>query len=226
MDLIEQYLRELKSLFWDNNMSPDDYQLERLANYALLVVQKNEAINLISRKDTENIIENHVFISALVTNYICEKPQRFLDIGTGGGFPGIPIAILKPMMRGILADSTGKKIDAVMEFIKKLKLSNVKAVNDRVESPTFIETYKESFDLFVSRATVPLSVLVRYSLPLMKEKAKILALKGGNLDDEIKEAETKYRSKIKSATVVDLKYKPTNLRNEKDKKLIILELMR
>ncbi len=226
MELIEQYLRELKSLFWENNMSPDDYQLERLANYAMLVVQKNEAINLISRKDTENIIENHVFISALVTNYICDKPKKFLDIGTGGGFPGIPIAILKPLLRGVLADSIGKKIDSVDEFIKKLKLSNVKTVNDRVENPAFIEAYKESFDIFVSRATVPVSVLVRYALPLMQEKAKILAIKGGNLDSEIKEAETKYKSKIRSATVVDLKYKPTNLRNEKDKKLIILELIR
>jgi 16S rRNA (guanine527-N7)-methyltransferase len=226
VDLFEQYLRELKSLFWENNMAPDISQIERLANYAQLVVQKNEVINLISRKDTEHIIENHVFMSSLVTNFISEKAKHFLDIGTGGGFPGIPITILRPLLRGVLADSTGKKIDAVSEFIKKLKLSNATAVNARVESPEFIEKYKESFDLFVSRATVPVIVLVRYALPLMKEKAKILALKGGDVDEEIKTAETKYKSTIKKATVVDLKYKPSNVRNEKDKKLIILELMK
>jgi len=220
----EQYLRELNSYFWENNVSSDVYQIERLANFAALVEQKNEVINLVSRKDIDKIVENHVFISAFISSFIPEKATRFLDIGTGGGFPGIPIAIMKPLIKGILVDSITKKIDCVDEFIKKLKLSNVKAVNDRVESPEFIEKYKGTFDLFVSRATVPLIVLVRYALPLMKERARLLALKGGDIEEEIQTAETKYKSQIKKATVVELGYKPTNTRNEKDKKLIILEI--
>jgi 16S rRNA (guanine527-N7)-methyltransferase len=83
---------------------------ERLAFFAQLVAEKNESVNLISRKDVESIIENHIFISAYITKFLPEKVTRFLDIGTGGGFPGIPLAIMRPELRGVLADSTGKKL--------------------------------------------------------------------------------------------------------------------
>lgn len=109
MDQQEQYLRELKMLFWENSYNPDEYQIERLAHFASLVVEKNEQVNLISRRDIEKIVENHIFISTLISEYIPEKVSKFLDIGTGGGFPGIPLAIMRPMLRGILADSTAKK---------------------------------------------------------------------------------------------------------------------
>ncbi len=226
MDNQEQYLRELKSFFWENNISPDIYQLERLAHYAALVVQKNEVINLVSRKDIEKIVENHVFISAFISHFIPDKVSKFLDIGTGGGFPGIPLAIMRPLIKGVLVDSITKKIDSVSEFVKKLKLSNVTTVNDRVESEEFKQKYANTFDLVVSRATVPLIILFRYSLPLIKEKAILIALKGGEMEEEFKTAEMKYKSHIKKSTVFELGYKPTNSRNEKGKKLILLELIK
>ncbi|KAB2845694.1 MAG: 16S rRNA (guanine(527)-N(7))-methyltransferase RsmG, partial [Melioribacteraceae bacterium] len=145
-------------------------------------------------------------------------------IGTGGGFPGIPLAIMRPLLRGILADSTAKKIDAVQGFIKQLRLSNVVAENSRVESAEFKEKHKGTFDLIVSRATVPLIILFRYSLPLIKEKAYIITIKGGDLDSEFKTAEMKYKAYIKKSTVFELAYKPNNIRNQKGKKLILLEL--
>ena len=224
MDIQEQYLRELKSYFWENSINPDIYQIERLANYSKLVIDKNEQVNLISRRDVKNIIENHVFISSYITQYLPDKVNRFLDIGTGGGFPGIPLAIMNPLMRGVLADSTAKKIEAVQEFIDDLKLSNVIAENCRVESDEFQEKYKNTFDLVVSRATVPLIILFRYSIPLIKDKAYIMAIKGGNLESEFKTAEMKYKAYIKKSTTFELAYKPNNPRNEKGKKLVILEL--
>jgi 16S rRNA (guanine527-N7)-methyltransferase len=224
LDIQEQYLRELKSYFWENNINPDIYQIERLANYSKLVADKNEKVNLISRRDVKNIIENHVFISSYITQYLPEKVNRFLDIGTGGGFPGIPLAIMNPLMRGVLADSTAKKIEAVQEFIDDLKLSNVIAENCRVESDEFQEKYKNTFDLVVSRATVPLIILFRYAIPLIKDKAYIMAIKGGNLESEFKTAEMKYKAYIKKSTTFELAYKPNNPRNEKGKKLVILEL--
>ena len=224
MDQQEQYLRELKMLFWENSYNPDEYQIERLAHFAALVTEKNEQVNLISRRDIAKIVENHIFISALISEYIPEKVNKFLDIGTGGGFPGVPLSIMRPLMRGVLADSTSKKIDAVQGFIKQLRLSNVIAENDRVESPEFKEKYKDSFDLIVSRATVPLIILFRYSIPLMKEKAFIIAIKGGNLESEFKTAEMKYKAYIKKSTVFELSYKPNNVRNQKGKKLILLAL--
>ncbi len=224
MDLQEQYLRELKMLFWENSLNPDEYQLERLAHFALLVSQKNTKLNLISRRDVLKIIENHIFISSLIAEFLPSRVSKFLDIGTGGGFPGIPLAITRPAMRGVLADSTAKKIDAVKEFISKLKLNNIVAENFRVESDDFKQKYADTFDLVVSRATVPLVILFRYSLPLIKEKAFIAAIKGGDLMDELKTTELKYKAHIKKSTIFELSYKPSNLRNEKGKKLILIEI--
>lgn len=127
-------------------------------------------------------------------------------------------------MKGVLADSTGKKIEAVKEFIDKLKLGNVTAINDRVESPEFIVQYTDAFDLIVSRATVPLIILFRYALPLIKEKAFLAVIKGGDLTDEFQKVELKYKAYIKKSTVFELNYKPSNVRNKKGKKLIVLEL--
>lgn len=224
MDLQEQYLRELKSFFWENSLNPDIYQIERLAHFAALVIEKNDKVNLISRRDVKNIIENHIFISSYISEFLPERVSRFIDIGTGGGFPGIPLAITNPMMRGVLVDSTSKKIEAVHDFVKKLKLSNVIVENGRAESDEFKEKYKDTFDLVVSRATVPLIILFRYALPLIKDKAYIMAIKGGDLNQEFKTAEMKYKSYIKKSTIFELAYKPTNARNEKGKKLIMLEL--
>lgn len=224
MEKEEEYLLQLKKIFWENEIHPDQYQLERMARYASLVINKNQTVNLISRKDEDNLIENHVFISALISEYMPEKLTRFLDIGTGGGFPGIPLSILHPMMRGVLVDSTKKKIDAVSEFVNTLKLSKLKAVNSRVESEEFKTKYSKKFDLIVSRATVPLVILFRYALPLIKDKAYIMTIKGGDLTEEFRTAQTKYGSYIKKHTTIELAYKPSNVRNKKDKKLVLLEL--
>lgn len=226
MEKEEEYLLQLKKIFWENEIHPDEYQLERMARYADLVVNKNKAVNLISRKDEEKIIENHIFISALISEFMPDKITRFLDLGTGGGFPGIPLSIIRPMMRGVLVDSTTKKIDAVSEFIKTLKLSKLIAENSRVESDEFKTKYSNKFDLIVSRATVPLVILFRYSLPLIKDKAYLMAIKGGDLTQEFKIAETKYGAYIKKHTIFELAYKPSNGRNEKDKKLVLLELIK
>lgn len=211
-------------LFWENSINPDEYQLERLANFAVLVSQKNSKINLISRRDIQKIIENHVFVSSYISEFIPPRVTKFLDIGTGGGFPGIPLAITRPTLRGVLADSTTKKIEAVKEFISKLKLNNVVAENFRVESEEFKQKYADSFDLVVSRATVPLLILFRYALPLIKEKAYIASAKGGDLIEEFKNAELKYKAFIKKSTIFELAYKPSNARNEKGKKLILIEI--
>jgi len=220
----EEYLKELKMFCWENGFTPEPTRAERLAHFAKLVAEKNKTINLISRRDIDSVVEKHVFISAFITKYLPEKVSRFLDIGTGGGFPGIPLAIMRPDLRGVLVDSTTKKITAVQDFIKKLKLSNVVAENERVESDAFIEKYAGSFDLIVSRSTVPLIIMFRYAIPLIKEKAYMLAMKGGDLSDEFRKAEMKYKPYIKKSTIYELSYKPTNLRNKKGKKLVLLEL--
>lgn len=220
----EQYIKQLTSLNWENGFNPESTKVERLAFFAELVTEKNESVNLVSRRDAENIVENHIFITSLITKYIPDKCTNFLDIGTGGGFPGIPLAIMRPEMKGVLIDSIKKKADTVADFVRKLKLGNVKVECERVESPEFIERHSQSFDLVISRATVPLIILMRYALPLIKEKAFVAAMKGGDLEDEYSKAELKYKSCIKKSTTFELAYKPSNIRNKKGKKLILLEI--
>jgi 16S rRNA (guanine527-N7)-methyltransferase len=222
----ENYLKELQTFCWDNGFNPEPMRNERLAFFAQLVADKNKTVNLISRKDVNSIIENHIFISAYLTKFLPEKVTKFIDIGTGGGFPGIPLAIMRPDLRGVLVDSTAKKIVAVCDFIDNLKLSNIVAVNARVESPEFIQKYEGNFDLVVSRAVKPIIILLRYALPLVKDKAFIVTIKGGDLDEEFQKAELKYKSFIKKSTVYELAYKPTNLRNKKGKKLVVIELQK
>lgn len=220
------YQKELHTFCWENGFNPEPMRTERLAYFAQILAEKTKSLNLISKRDVDSIIEKHIFISAYISKYIPEKSSHFLDIGTGGGLPGIPLAIMRPDLKGVLVDSTGKKIEAVNDFVDKLKLSNLKAENMRVESPEFIDKYKNSFDLIVSRGTVPLIILFRYSIPLIKEKAYLLAMKGGDLTEEFKKAEMKYKSYIRKSTIYELYYKPTNIRNKKGKKLVLLELQK
>ncbi len=220
----KKFLKEITNFYWENGYNPEITQMERLAHFAQLVHDKNGELNLVSKKDINSIVENHVFISSYIYRFVPQKSTRFLDIGTGGGFPGIPLSIMRPDLKGVLVDATKKKINAVNEFIEKLMLINVKAENNRVESPEFIEQYKESFDLVVSRATVPLIILLRYTLPLVEKKAFLMAMKGGDLTEEFKKAETKYGPYIKKATTFELHYKPSNIKNIKGKKLLLLEL--
>jgi len=226
VDVQERYYKELRSFYWDNGFNPDPMKVERLAYFAELVAEKNEKVNLISRRDVDSIVENHIFLSSYVTKYLPERCTHFLDIGTGGGFPGIPLAIMRPEIKGVLIDSTGKKIDAVMEFVDKLKLSNVTVINGRVESPDFITEYTDTFDLIISRATVPLIILFRYALPLVKEKSFLASIKGGNLEEEIQKSSLKYKSYIKKSTIFELYYKPNNVRNQKGKKLVLMEIQK
>ena len=134
------------------------------------------------------------------------------------------MAITRPELRGVLVDSTGKKIDAVRGFVNKLKLSNVQVENDRVESQEFIAKYSNKFDLVVSRASVPVIILFRYFLPLIQEKAFLFFVMCGNLESEFQKAEMKYKAYIKKSTIFDLSYKPSNVRNQNGKKLVLLEL--
>ncbi|MCE1188020.1 MAG: 16S rRNA (guanine(527)-N(7))-methyltransferase RsmG [Ignavibacteria bacterium] len=226
VDTKGRYLQELINFYWENGENPEQSQMERLAHYAELIVEKNDIINLVSRKDIESVVENHIFISSYISKYIPEKCTRFIDIGTGGGFPGIPLAIMRPMMRGVLVDSVRKKLDSVTEFVHKLKLSNVKTECARAEDAAFIERNRNSFDLVVSRATVPLIILMRYALPLIKERAYLCAMKGGDLSDELRQAELKYASFIKKSTIFELHYRPSNIKNIKGKKLVLLELVK
>ena len=149
----------------------------------------NNQINVISRKDIDQLMERHVLHSLGIAKIISFLPgEKILDVGTGGGFPGIPLAILFPRTNFFLVDSIGKKIKVVQEIAKALELNNVKAAHQRAEE------VKERFDFVVSRAVTRLHEFYPWVKEKFNEQSKntlpngILCFKGGDLSEEIRES--------------------------------------
>ena len=168
-----------------------EQQVHQFRQLEALYREWNEKINVISRKDIDSLYERHV-LHSLAIAVLCtfDKGARVVDIGTGGGFPGIPLAIFFPDVEFVLVDSIGKKIKVVEEVATAIGLKNVSAVHGRVE-----EIKGRTFDFAVSRAVAPLGDLWRWINPIIKMGQKsdefpngLICLKGGDLTKEINES--------------------------------------
>ena len=161
-------------------------QAEQFAQLDALYRDWNSKINVISRKDIDNLYEHHVLHSLAIAKWIPFQPDTtILDVGTGGGFPGIPLAIMFPQCQFVLVDSIGKKIKVASEVAKALGLTNVVCKQERVEEE------KEKFDFVVSRAVMPLPNLVKLVRKNISNKHRnaipngLIVLKGGDLQAEV-----------------------------------------
>ena len=175
MEQIRHYFPELTPI-----------QIEQLSQLDSLYHDWNSKINVISRKDIDNLYEHHVLHSMSIAKAIRFKPgTEIMDLGTGGGFPGIPLAILFPECHFHLVDSIGKKIKVCTEVAKEIGLSNVSFRHCRAEEE------KALFDFIVSRAVMPLADLVKIIRKNIKKENHnalpngLLCLKGGELENEI-----------------------------------------
>ena len=174
MELIEKYFHELS-----------ERQLEQMRMLDGLYHEWNEKINVISRRDIDSLYEHHVLHSLAIARMIRFRPgTKILDLGTGGGFPGIPLAIVFPECHFTLIDGTGKKIRVAQEIIQATKLTNCTAVHRRGEEE------RGEYDFVVSRAVMPLAdlyVLVKKNIIRTQRNALpngIICLKGGNVKEE------------------------------------------
>jgi 16S rRNA (guanine527-N7)-methyltransferase len=166
-------------------------QLDQFAALEPLYTEWNSKINVISRKDMESLYEKHVLHSlTIATGFEFQPGAEVVDLGTGGGFPGIPLAIFFPEVRFHLVDSIGKKIKVVEAVSEALGLKNVTAQHSRVE-----EIKNRKFDFVVSRAVAPLKDLWTWGKPLLKKpsltqqrNSGLICLKGGDLTAEIAES--------------------------------------
>lgn len=172
-----------------------DFNAHQLGQYAALkelYTEWNEKINVISRKDMDNFYEHHVLHSlAIATQFEFLPAMEVMDLGSGGGFPGIPLAIFFPGTQFHLVDSINKKLKVVNEVCTALQLSNVTTQHTRAE-----DIRNRKFDAVVSRAVAPLKDLWRWSKPLMKKGSSpggLICLKGGDLSNEISESGCKPR---------------------------------
>jgi 16S rRNA (guanine527-N7)-methyltransferase len=175
MDKILKYFPELT-----------DIQKNQFKSLYNLYIEWNEKINVISRKDIENLYEHHVLHSLAIAQIINFKPQsEILDVGTGGGFPGVPLAILFPACRFTLIDSIGKKIRVANEISNAIGLQNIVFKHERIQEE------KAKFDFIVSRAVMPLEDLVKLVAKNVQKTQKnalpngLICLKGGELHHEI-----------------------------------------
>lgn len=175
MELIKTYFKSLS-----------DEQIRQFKQLEALYTEWNAQINVISRKDIEELYLRHVLHSLAIAKVVSFEPKsKVLDVGTGGGFPGIPLAILFPETQFYLVDSIGKKIKVVKEVANALGLKNVKATHGRAEE------VKGEFDFIVSRAVTNMDDFVKWTRKKVTKKQNhklkngILYLKGGNLTQEL-----------------------------------------
>lgn len=181
------FISKLKKCFSENNIELSLKQQNDFEKYYNMLVEWNQKFNLTSITQEDEVILKH-FLDSVKASFLISPNAYVLDLGSGAGFPGIPLKILRPDLKFVLVDSVNKKILFLQEVIKELKLLNITAVHGRAEEMARKAEYRENFDFVVSRAVCRLNVLVEYCLPFLKVGGKLIAYKSQESEEEIAEA--------------------------------------
>lgn len=166
------------------NIYLSDFQLEQFYNYMNILIEGNKFMNLTGITDPKEIIIKH-FIDSLTVLDKIDKNNTIIDVGTGAGFPGIPIKIASPDTEVVLLDSLNKRVNFLNEVIKKLQLKGIKTIHGRAEDYGRDKNYREKYDVAIARAVAPLNILLEYLMPFVRVKGKCLCMKGANSEEEI-----------------------------------------
>ena len=170
-------------------MEATDDRISQFRDYYELLLEWNKKMNLTVITELNEVIQKHFLDSAALGKY-CRLNQHLslADVGSGAGFPGIPLKILFPELEVILMDSVGKRVTFMKEVISQLGLQKIEAVHGRAEDLARAGEYREKFDFCVSRAVADLSSLVEYCLPFVKIDGLFVAYKSANVEEEIERA--------------------------------------
>jgi len=179
MDYVNILKEGLKEFSVDISRS----QIDKLFKFKELLKEWNKKINLTAIEDDLDIVIKHFIDSASILPYIEDKDASIIDIGTGAGFPGIPVKILLEDADVTLLDSLEKRIKFLNEVINQLDLKNIRALHGRAEDFGVLNEYREKFDVAVARAVASLPVLLEYCLPFVKTGGIFIAMKGSNIDE-------------------------------------------
>jgi 16S rRNA (guanine527-N7)-methyltransferase len=183
----------------------------------------NDRINMVSRQDVDNLYERHILHSLTILKYATIAPKaRCMDVGTGGGFPGIPLKIALPEIQMLLVDSIAKKSKAAGMFAQHTGLRHISAQTVRAEALADKAEFRKVFDVITARAVAPLVQLVSWVEPLLKPTAQMLFLKGGDLEAEIAEAVKKFPTLAVEEIAIEMS--GTNWFKAQEKKLLICRL--
>ena len=164
-------------------------QKDQFFEYYRLLVQWNEFMNLTAITEMEEVMEKH-FVDSLALSKAAEvgNIETLIDVGTGAGFPGIPLKIAYPHLRVVLLDSLNKRVKFLSTIIETLGLTNIQAVHGRAEDAARQKAYREQFDAAVSRAVANMASLSEYCLPFIKVGGVFVPYKSGNIEEELKDA--------------------------------------
>jgi len=177
-------LRELLqkgALYYEKTIT--DQQLEQFTTYMEILKDWNTKINLTAIEDDREIIIKHFIDSMSILPYVKDKELRLIDVGTGAGFPGIPLKIVNKKIEVTLLDSLEKRVKFLNEVIKSINISKIKAIHGRAEDMGISHIYREKYDIAVARAVANLPVLLEYCLPFVKINGIFIAMKGSNTEE-------------------------------------------
>lgn len=177
---------EFKKVFKEecerNNIKEDN--IETFYKYMKTLLEWNEKINVTAIKDEKEFIVKH-FVDSLTISELVDSNKKIIDIGTGAGFPGIPLKIHDDSLNVTLVDSVNKKVTVLNSVIEELKLNSIEALHTRAEDLANQIDYRECFDYAVSRAVANMTTLVEYLLPFVKVGGKVICMKGPNYSEEL-----------------------------------------
>lgn len=180
---MEQLIYALETL----KISYNEEILRQFQIYMDGVLEWNQKVNLTSISDPQEFIKKHYIDSLLcVTSREFQNAEKIIDVGTGGGFPGIPLALAAPDKQFVLMDSLGKRIRIIKELCKKAGIENVTAIHSRAEELARNKDHREQYDLCVSRAVANITVLSEYCLPFIRLGGWFMAYKGSDTEEEMR----------------------------------------
>lgn len=180
----EEWKKTLQEQCEELTIELNDAKQEQFYTYMELLQKWNENINLTAITEPKEVLQKHFVDSLTIMPYI-EKNAKVIDVGTGAGFPGIPMKIAEDGVQVTLLDALNKRLNFLNEVICSLGLTNIETVHLRAEEAGKNKQLREKFDVSVSRAVAPLSVLVEYLLPLVKINGICICMKGSNTEEEI-----------------------------------------
>ena len=163
-------------------------QIEQFYKYMNLLIEWNEKMNLTAITEPKEIILKHFIDSLTILKYIDDN-SKLVDVGTGAGFPGVPLSIMNPTLKITLVDSLNKRLIFLQEVVKELNLKNIEIVHARAEEFGQNKNCREKFDIATSRAVANLATLSEYLVPLVKIDGKIISMKASNAKEEIHDAQ-------------------------------------
>ncbi len=185
-----EYFDILKEACINEGLEFDEIKYNQFIKYKDMVKEWNEKINLTAITEDSEIIKKHFIDSIKAFKFTpLKNAKRIIDVGTGAGFPGIPLKIVNPNIEVVLLDSLNKRVNFLNEVIKALGLKGITAVHGRAEDFARENNYRERFDSAVSRAVANMAVLSELCLPYVKVSGHFVALKGPAVEEEIKDGE-------------------------------------